>query len=127
MSGTQPGFRPSTPSSLKEKEIADINAKLANPLSGYSRDQLQEMGATYARTHDMAEFEDDFRKGAMLAQDPSAFETLPLLTDDERNILRREVTHRWSHPMSLYHMVIMCSIAAAVQGMDESVINGGTK
>jgi hypothetical protein len=127
MSGTQPDFRPSTPSSLKEKEIADINAKLANPLSGYSRDQLQEMGATYARNHDMAEFEDDFRKGAMLAQDPSAFETLPLLTDDERNILRREVTHRWSHPMSLYHMVIMCSIAAAVQGMDESVINGGMK
>lgn len=25
---------------------------------------------------------------------------------------------------TLYHMVVMCSIAAAVQGMDESVING---
>jgi hypothetical protein len=85
------------------------------------------MGAKYARDNDMAEFQDDFRKGAMLAQDNAAFEALPLLTDDEREVLRREVTHRWSHPMALYHMVTMCSLAAAVQGMDESVINGGEK
>ncbi|KAA8904797.1 hypothetical protein FN846DRAFT_951930 [Sphaerosporella brunnea] len=127
MSGTIPHAdkRASSPApTLKEEEISEINARLAHPLAGYSREELQEMGARYARDHDMAEFEDDFRKGAMLAQDRDAYETLPLLTDEERDILRREVTHRWSHPMSLYHMVVMCSIAAAVQGMDESVING---
>lgn len=101
----------------KEKANRNINAKLANPLAGYSLEQLQEMGATYARENDMVEFEDDFRKGAMLAQDPKAYDTLPLLDDADRDILNREFTHKWSHPATLYHMVIMCSLAAAVQGM----------
>jgi len=108
----------------EERNLANINAKLANPLAGYNHAELQEMGASYARKYGLDEYAEEFSKGAMLAQDPQAFETIPLLTDDDRNILRREVSHRWSHPMSLYHMVVMCSVAAAVQGMDESVING---
>ncbi|KAI5856005.1 hypothetical protein BZA05DRAFT_442672 [Tricharina praecox] len=117
-----PGGHPSA--GMTEEEISRLNARLANPLAGMSLEQLQEMGAKYARENGMEEYEMEFRKGAMLAQDRDAFETIPLLTDEERDILRREVTHRWSHPMALYHMVIMCSVAAAVQGMDESVING---
>lgn len=101
-----------------------INSKLANPLAGYTHMELSDMGAAYAVEMGMPELQDDFRKGAMLAQEPGAFETVPMLTNDERHVLRRELTHKWSHPLSLYHMVIMCSVAAAVQGMDESVING---
>lgn len=103
----------------REKALRNVNAKLANPLAGYTLEELQEMGAKYARENDMIEFEDDFRKGAMLAQNPKAFDTLPLLTDEERDLLEREFTHKWSHPATLYHMVIMCSVAAAVQGMGE--------
>lgn len=39
-------------------------------------------------------------------------------------VLRREVTHKWDQPAALYWLVVCCSMAAAVQGMDESVING---
>lgn len=94
-----------------------INSKLANPLAGYTHMELSDMGAAYAVEMGMPELQDDFRKGAMLAQEPGAFETVPMLTNDERHVLRRELTHKWSHPLSLYHMVIMCSVAAAVQGM----------
>jgi len=120
---SSPGGHPSA--ALTEEQISKLNARLANPLAGKTLEELQEMGARYARDNGMQEYEMEFRKGAMLAQDRDAFETVPLLTDGEREILRREVTHRWSHPMALYHMVIMCSVAASVQGMDESVINGG--
>jgi hypothetical protein len=128
--GTAPQHLETTPSDIsstgpaneavKEKTLRNINAKLANPLSGYSLETLQEMGAKYARENGMEEYQDDFRKGAMLAQNPKAYDTLPLLTDEDRHILEREVTHKWSHPAPLYHMVVMCSLAAAVQGMGMS-------
>lgn len=97
--------------------IRAINYKLAHPLAGISQAELMDMGAAYACEHGMEDLQDEFRKGALLAQNPELFETLPLLTDEDKEILRREVTHKWSHPMALYHMVIMCSLAAAVQGM----------
>lgn len=94
-----------------------VNSRLAHPLANYSHEQLIEMGADYARNHGMEDLQEEFSKGAMLAQDATAFETLPLLTEEDKTALRREVTHKWSHPKQLYHMVIMCSLAAATQGM----------
>ncbi|RPA97130.1 hypothetical protein L873DRAFT_1791185 [Choiromyces venosus 120613-1] len=112
------------PPRIQAGDLHKINSKLAHPLSGIPHEDLMEMGAAYARENDMEDLQDEFRKGALLAQNPEAFDTLPLLTDDDKHYLRREVTHKWSHPMALYHMVVMCSMAAAVQGMDETVING---
>ncbi|KAI3606087.1 mfs sugar transporter, partial [Moniliophthora roreri] len=66
----------------------------------------------------------DFQKGALVAQDPTAFESLSILTEEDKELLRRETTHKWSHPRTLYYLVVVCSMAAAVQGMDEAVING---
>ncbi|KAI0696760.1 hypothetical protein C8T65DRAFT_663212 [Cerioporus squamosus] len=102
----------------------DLNAKLENPLARLTHKQLLADAAEFARTHELGEFTETFQKGALLAQDPAAFETLPLLNEEDRRVLRREFTHKWDHPKTLYYLVIMCSVAAAVQGMDESVING---
>ncbi|CAK7198914.1 hypothetical protein SEUCBS139899_001582 [Sporothrix eucalyptigena] len=46
------------------------------------------------------------------------------LTDREREVLAREETHKWSNPKQLYAVIIICSLSAAVQGMDETVVNG---
>lgn len=105
------------PPKNKLEDLHKLNSKLAHPLSGIPHEELMEMGAVYARENDMEDLQEEFRKGALLAQDPEAFDTLPLLTDDDKYYLRREVTHKWSHPKALYHMVVMCSMAAAVQGM----------
>jgi sugar porter (SP) family MFS transporter len=104
--------------------ISNVNAKLANPLAGLSHDQLMASGAEFARTHGLGHLEEEFKKGALAAQDPLAFESVPYFTEDDKNIFRRELTHRWDHPATLYYLVILCSVAAAVQGMDEAVING---
>ena len=128
-----------------DNTITNINAKLANPLAGLSHEQLMASGAEFARTHGLGHLEEEFKKGALAAQDPLAFETIPYFTEDDKNIFRRELTHRWDHPGTLYYLVILCSVAAAVQGvssfffpyvtkktsylilsnkMDEAVING---
>ena len=66
----------------------------------------------------------ELRKGALIAQDPAAFESVDLLNESDRTFLREEITHKWRQPKMLYYMVGMSSLAAAVQGMDEAVING---
>lgn len=130
--------------SIDQNEALDtrhINAKLANPLSGFTHDQLMEQGEAYARAHGMEHLVDEFRKGAVLAQDHKAYDRLPFLSGQEKAALHREQTKKWQHPRQLYYMVVMCSVAAAVQGMgtpsspcwrcrdvlifeDQTVING---
>ncbi|KAL6300612.1 hypothetical protein BKA93DRAFT_828919 [Sparassis latifolia] len=100
------------------------NVKLANPLAGIPHEQLAEDAAEFAKTHGLGHLTEEFKKGAIIAQDPTAFESLTILTDEDKDVLRRELTHRWHQPWQLYYLVILCSMAAAVQGMDESVING---
>ncbi|PSR73886.1 hypothetical protein PHLCEN_2v10306 [Hermanssonia centrifuga] len=102
----------------------NVNAKLANPLEGIPYEKLIANAERFANDHNLGHLTEEFKKGAVIAQDPTAFESLPLLTEEDKVVLRRELTHRWSQPMELYYMVILCSMAAAVQGMDESVING---
>ncbi|BGP11564.1 hypothetical protein JCM10049v2_007473 [Rhodotorula toruloides] len=100
------------------------NAVLENPLQGISHERLEAMGRAFAREKGLEEYEEEFAKGAQLAQDPLAFESVAMLGDADREILRDEVAHKWRHPWQLYSLVVCCSMAAAVQGMDESVTNG---
>ncbi|KAK4703578.1 hypothetical protein P7C70_g2639, partial [Phenoliferia sp. Uapishka_3] len=102
----------------------NINARLENPLAGISRERLMGMGRAFAKEKGLEEYTEEFEKGALIAQDPLAFESLEILNEEDKRVLRREVTHRWHQPKTMYFLVIACSMAAAVQGMDESVTNG---
>ena len=95
----------------------NINAKLANPLAGIPHDELRKDGAAFARRFGLEGFEELFSKAAVVAQDPLGFETMDILSDEEKTALRKEQTHRWDQPLSLYWLVVMCSVAAAVQGV----------
>ena len=106
-----------SPPSDSKPNARNLNAKLANPLAGVSHEQLMADAAIFAGTHDLAEYTETIQKGALVAQDPAAFESLPLLTEEDRIALRREITHKWDQPAMLYYLVVMCSIAAAVQGV----------
>ncbi|KAI9675091.1 MAG: hypothetical protein M1817_001499 [Caeruleum heppii] len=128
-STAQSGRRPSgRRASLDAAERArrNINAKLANPLAGYSHTELEQMGADYAMKHQLGE-EDDiqaFRQGAVCAQDPARFDSYAGLSDQEKDVMRNEFSHKWSQPRLLYLVIVLCSTCAAVQGMDETVVNG---
>lgn len=64
-------------------------------------------------------------KGALLAQTKD-FESIMDhgLTEEELAGLRDERDHRWSQSRTLYATAFLVSMAAVVQGMDETVING---
>jgi hypothetical protein len=124
-----------------ERARRNLNAKLANPLAGYSHEELRRQGINFAISHQIGD-EGDIRAfglGAMLAQAPEKFENVPGLTVQELEVLRHEFEHRWSQPWTMYLVIILCSLSAAVQGMgkfvsctpptrsnvsDETVVNG---
>ncbi|KAG5924098.1 hypothetical protein E4U42_004752 [Claviceps africana] len=107
------------PTTLAEPEIE-------NPLQHLSREELL---AKVSAFHQQKRLQDHItisllQKGALVAQDPANFENLDLLDDADKDALRQEVTHRWRHPWPLYYTIILNSIAAAIQGWDQTGSNG---
>ncbi|PBK68073.1 hypothetical protein ARMSODRAFT_937544 [Armillaria solidipes] len=103
--------------------VNNVNARIQNPLHGIPQDKLLAQVEEFTREKDFDEYIETFKKGALLAQRPSEFETLPLLDESDREAIRREKTHKWSQPKDLYITVIMCSLAAVVQGWDQTGSN----
>ncbi|KAH0833837.1 MFS sugar transporter [Lanmaoa asiatica] len=121
--------------------IANTDAKLSNPLRGVPHDQLMSDVEVFAKERGLTHILPDLKKGALLAQNPDAYNHLDVFTEEDKQILSDEVNHKWKQTGALYYvsvihiltchsgnlpfqMVIMASLAAAVQGMDEAVING---
>ncbi len=104
-------------SDQNDRGDANVSAKLANPLDGVPQDRLLEDAARFASSYGLGHLTQEFKKGAILAQDPTSWETNPLFSEEDRAALRREVTNRWAQPFQLYWLVILCSLAAAVQGV----------
>ncbi|KAJ5724149.1 hypothetical protein N7488_002184 [Penicillium malachiteum] len=109
---------------LEHRGDNELNAVFQNPLAGFSREQLFENVEAFCRKFDLMDDLETFKKGALISQSPENATKLPELSEDERNALVREHTHKWHQPWQLYWLAIMCSLAAAVQGMDETVNNG---
>ncbi|CAG8526431.1 unnamed protein product [Penicillium salamii] len=109
-----------------EQERRNINAKLSNPLAGLSHTELRIQGRAFAEFHDMGDETDirAFELGAVLAQSPERFADITDLTNLEKQLLRRELTNKWAQPWKMYAVIALCSLSAAVQGMDETVVNG---
>jgi len=101
-----------------------LNAIFENPLAGIPRDRLMKDVQEFCLRFNLMDDLETFQKGALVSQDPEGAATMPELSEFEKETLIREKTHKWSQPWQLYWLAIMCSMAAAVQGMDETVNNG---
>jgi len=114
--------------SAADRARRNLNAKLQNPLEEFSDDQLMDMGQDYCKEHAIGEPDDvrAFRLGAVLAKDPPKYDRLVKFdaTPEELEVLEKEFKNRWSQPPLLYLIIVLCSTCAAVQGMDETVVNG---
>ncbi|TQN68132.1 Myo-inositol transporter 2 [Colletotrichum shisoi] len=106
---------------------ASTAALLRNPLAGLTPDELIAEADRFTELKGLQEHQEIFRKGAMVAQvvnKPDGFESIIALNDEEKAVLRKEVTHRWSQPKSLYFLCALCAGSAIVQGMDQTAVNG---
>ena len=77
----------------------------------------------YATKNQLSDILPLLRKGAIAAQDPAGFESIPEFDETDRTHLRNEVLRRWKHPKILYITIVMNSIAAAIQGWDQTGSN----
>ena len=79
-----------------------LAAAFENPLSGISKEQLMSDVETFCKEHNLTDHLEDFKKGALVAQRPSDFQSFTELSEEDRVCLEREHTHRWSQPWQLY-------------------------
>ncbi|KAF1990695.1 putative MFS myo-inositol transporter [Aulographum hederae CBS 113979] len=111
-------------SEFLESVDVNTNAKLRNPLSGFTKEQLLDDVEIFAREKGLMDDIDILKKGALVAQNPSAFEELEELNEEEKGYIRDETEHRWRQPWMMYFMTILCAGSAIVQGMDQTTVNG---
>ena len=78
----------------------------------------------YAHDNNLEDILPLLKKGAMVAQHPSGIETIAELDDADRETFRSEILHRWRQPKILYFTIVLNSIAAAIQGWDQTGSNG---
>lgn len=112
------------PGSAKHNKVT---AMLKNPLAGMDEEAVLRDVDAFIEQHGLQEYSDSFRKGAFLARvqnKPNGFNDVTQINEQERDIMRAEVEHRWRQPKMLYFLVVLCAGSAIVQGMDQTVTNG---
>ncbi|KAJ3960885.1 hypothetical protein N0V92_002439 [Colletotrichum tropicale] len=102
----------------------NINAKIRNPLIGISSSDLRVQVTGFCREFGFEEKENVFYRGALAAQNPENYESIDDLTEEDKHVLRREVTHKWHLPKDLYYSIALCSLGSAIQGWDNTGANG---
>lgn len=103
---------------------SDEKTKQKNPLAGLTKEELMENVEAFAREKDLEHILDDLKKGALVAQDPKAFESLGELSEEEKDWLRRETTHKWHQPFMMYFMTsesrLLCGTSLPVSDLVQS-------
>lgn len=99
-------------------------SRIRNPLVDVPKHQLLADVHNFAQEHGLQDVESLLVKGALFAQNPALFEELEELEEADRVAVREEFTHRFKLPRMLYFTIILNSIAAAIQGWDQTGSNG---
>ncbi|KAG7714122.1 hypothetical protein KL949_004977 [Ogataea haglerorum] len=122
----RPRFPPAAPPKMSSEKILDSPDESLlqefNILSNYSEEQVMAMGRNYALKYGLDP--ELFSRAAAVARAPNRFNSMEFLSEGEKEALYEESHHPWKLSRQLYWLIIMASLGAAVQGMDETVING---
>ena len=79
-----------------------LSAAFENPLAGIPKEQLMSDVETFCKQFNLVEHTEEFKKGALIAQAPDRAQSLDELSSEDKTVLEREHTHRWSQPWRLY-------------------------
>lgn len=119
--GGQPRSRPLSEKSIGSDQISEEKAdaqqieieaqkpdgkysKIRNPLADFTKEELFADVESFAQEKDLMFAIEDLKKGALIAQDPTSLEEFSELSEEEKESIRREKSHRWSQPFMLYFM-----------------------
>ncbi|KAI6137673.1 hypothetical protein BKA82DRAFT_4279797 [Pisolithus tinctorius] len=105
--------------------IGGVTLNLENPLRGIAHEHLMTEVEIFARERGLMHILGELKKGALLAQDSQAYKRYSIYSDTDIKCLEDEVhTSGLKLARSTTWVVVMSSLAAAIQGMDETVVNG---
>ena len=95
---------------------ADLPRRIDNPLKRYRPEQLDDVASSFANHFKFVGLEDLFKRAARCARDPRIADSVPGLTDDEKEALRSEDEATfWGQPKQLKIAIITCSLGAILQ------------
>lgn len=94
--------------------------RIKNPLAGIPKAQLLQDVENFANQHDLQDVKDLLIKGALVAQNPTRINSISELDEEDRKVIIEEVTHKWRQPKVLYMTIFLNSVAAAIQGWDQT-------
>ncbi|TDZ20166.1 Sugar transport protein 14 [Colletotrichum orbiculare MAFF 240422] len=99
-----------------------VTGEMKNPLMDKSRDEVIEDSRAFAQLYHLPQ--EEFVKGALVAQNPREWQHIAQLSPDDRIALEKEQNHKWRHPKALYFNIACNAIAAVIQGWDQTGSNG---
>ncbi|ORX97175.1 MFS transporter [Clohesyomyces aquaticus] len=106
-------------------DLTDNTAgEIRNPLIGIPKDQLLADVDAFAKENSLEDIIPLLQKGALVAQSPLGIDEIEELDEADRLAIREEKTNRWKQTRTLYVTIILNSIAAAIQGWDQTGSNG---
>ncbi|KAJ9124772.1 hypothetical protein QFC24_003140 [Naganishia onofrii] len=80
-----------------------------NVLAHLSKEDLLSDVRLFAAQKGLEEYLPDLERGALLAQKPDNFEEIVELTEEDKQVIRHERDHKWSHPLWMWLTIIICS------------------
>lgn len=89
---------------VESKSANRLSTTSENPLANVPRGQLIQDVESFCELYGLHEHSNIFIKGALISQNPSAAQSLPELSDEDKLVLEREHTHKWSQPWQLYFL-----------------------
>ena len=108
------------PPHLQSRITQLTTPRIKNPLVGIPKHQLIQDVEEFAAQHELQDIKDLLIKGALVAQNPTRIDSISELDESDRTVIIEEVTHKWRQPRTLYMTIFLNSIAAAIQGWDQT-------
>ncbi|KJX99173.1 MFS sugar transporter like protein [Zymoseptoria brevis] len=110
-----------------QRNLFDDNNQglIDNPLLRFSPQEIEKRTKEFVRTYDLLKQERVFVKAGKILRDPEAWESVPDLTAEEKDVLLHETQHGfWSQPKEFRVTIITLCVAAVVQGWNQTASNG---
>lgn len=111
----------------EDENIFDDNDQclVDNPLIRLRPDEVERKAKRFVRTHGLHNQEETFIKAGKILRDPEAWEAVPNLSLDEKEVLFNETRGGfWKQPKELRVTIITLCVAAVVQGWNQTASNG---
>ncbi|WPH00120.1 Hypothetical protein R9X50_00294300 [Acrodontium crateriforme] len=113
------------PEDLFDVDPSNDEGLVDSPLLHLRPDQVDRLARQFVKQYGLENHEQVFIKAGKILRDPEAWQSVPRLTLDEKEVLKNEMKNTfWKQPKQLRVTIITLCVAAVVQGWNQTGTNG---